>query len=615
MKNGILMQAQQLNERDLLAFIKALGDFVCIKDAAGKWLMANDAALNFFHLEGFSFFGKTDLELAETNEFVACISETCILTDQRAWEAATTVVAAEAVRRPDGTMLTYNIRKVPIFHADGSRKALIVIGEDITGFKRTEKELRNAKLELESFIALSSDAIGIADLKGNVLNINRSFEKIYGWSLEEVAGQKIPTVPDSLRNQPQEFIRRIQSGETVSGVETLRMRKDGSLINVSLSISPIRDASGNIVAVAGVSRDITKQKKGEALLRENEAKYRFIAENMSDLILVLDEKGMIKYASPSHESALGQAPEMYEGRSVFEFIHPDDIPKVINVFKESGLHKPSFQLECRCIHQAGRWLTMEAHATLVIDCKGEIEQIVLVVRDITERKNMEELLRKSDKLSMVGQLAAGVAHEIRNPLTALKGFTQLLEKSTDPHKGYFSIMMSELNRIELIVNEFLFLAKPQSVKFQKKDLQKLILHSITLLETQAILNNVQIHTDLDPDLPPIDCAENQIKQVFINLLKNAVEAMPKGGKIYVNMKRFCPGQISISVTDEGCGIPEEMIKRMGEPFFTTKEKGTGLGLVVSQKIIENHQGILQIHSEKGKGTTVQIFLPVDMKPF
>ncbi|MDI3256940.1 MAG: GAF domain-containing protein [Kyrpidia sp.] len=242
---------------------------------------------------------------------------------------------------------------------------------------------------------------------------------------------------------------------------------------------------------------------------------------------------------------------------------------------------------------------------------GRIQGAVVVFKDVTDRKRSEELMLKSEKLSVVGQLAAGVAHEIRNPLTALKGFIQLLQSNANSKEEYFHIMLSELDRIELIINELLILAKPVDVQFQFHDLRTLIETVAALLRTQAILNNVQIVTDCDSSIPRIHCDDNRLKQVFVNLLKNAIEAMPDGGQILIQARMAGDRTIRIRIVDEGTGIPSDRLPRLGEPFFTTKEKGVGLGLTMSYQIIESHGGEMRFQSEVGKGTTVEVLLPVD----
>ncbi|UGB31334.1 MULTISPECIES: ATP-binding protein [Bacillaceae] len=169
--------------------------------------------------------------------------------------------------------------------------------------------------------------------------------------------------------------------------------------------------------------------------------------------------------------------------------------------------------------------------------------------------------------------------------------------------------MFYLDRINSIVGEFLVLAKPSASIFVEKDIKELIKDVITLMNTQSIINNIQIFSEFDPDLPKICCEEAQLKQVFLNLFKNAIEAMPNGGQIELKVKLIEAGTISVQLIDQGVGISPERLPTLGEPFYTTKEKGTGLGLMTCYKIIESHKGGMTIQSEVNKGTTIQLTLP------
>lgn len=234
---------------------------------------------------------------------------------------------------------------------------------------------------------------------------------------------------------------------------------------------------------------------------------------------------------------------------------------------------------------------------------------MIIVRDITERKKTEELLNKSDTLAAIGQLAAGVAHEVRNPLTVIKGFIQLFQINKEDQEKYFDLMLSEIERIEAILQEFLSIAKTDEISTEKKNIYQLFKNVVSLMNTKAIMTNIQVELYTDSKDIIIECSENQLKQVFINILQNSIEAMPDGGRISIHIKEIGKDGIIISVIDKGIGIPEERIKRLGEPFYSTKEKGTGIGLMLSYKIIESHQGNISIMSEVGVGTTVTIYLP------
>ncbi|MFC4769428.1 PAS domain S-box protein [Effusibacillus consociatus] len=510
-----------------------------------------------------------------------------------------------------GHLIDVRVKTAPILLHD-QVVGFYGIMTDITKQKQAEEELRATKETLESFVNNTSDGIIILDLQYNVLQVNNAWQNMLGWTAEEVIGRKLPSVPEEYIPVVEKLHQEVLAGGRITGFECRALHKDGQPINISVTISPIRDANGDVIAFAGIVRDITEKKRVEEALRESEAKYRLIAENMTDMIGVTDPQGIFQYASPSIRTVLGFTPEEYVGKRRIDCIHPDDLIGCQQALARTEAEKIPVGLEFRHKHKDGHWVTIEAYFIPVTNENGELQSIIFVGRDRSELKKAEELLQKSDKLSLVGQMAAGVAHEIRNPLTALRGFVQLLQSQTQTadHQQYFQVMLTELDRINFIVNEFLYLAKPQAVNFQRKDLNMMLLDVISLLDGQAILNNVQIKTDFSSDIPYITCEENQLKQVFVNILKNAIEAMPTGGNIEIQVKLQDRNQVSIRFIDQGMGIPPERIPKLGEPFYTTKEKGTGLGLMVSYKIIQEHRGNITIDSEVDKGTVVEITLPV-----
>lgn len=240
--------------------------------------------------------------------------------------------------------------------------------------------------------------------------------------------------------------------------------------------------------------------------------------------------------------------------------------------------------------------------------KGQTYQHIAIQHDITEAKYAEEMLRKMEKLSMIGELAAGIAHEIRNPLTTIKGFIQL-NYEAEQTKEFSQIILAEIERINTIVSEFMVYARPHSVFFSECDAAGLLEDIVRFLKPEAMLNNVWFTTVIPDHECWISGEKNQLKQVFMNIIKNAIEAMPAGGEVRISLESDgC--QVRISIEDTGDGLTEEQISRLGEPFFTTKSNGNGLGLMVSYKIIQNHQGTIAVNSQLNKGTAFHISLPV-----
>jgi signal transduction histidine kinase len=223
---------------------------------------------------------------------------------------------------------------------------------------------------------------------------------------------------------------------------------------------------------------------------------------------------------------------------------------------------------------------------------------------------VHEELRQKEKLAVIGQMAAGIGHEIRNPLSSLRGFTQLQQERYPNSNDYYPIMIQEIDRINSIVNDLMYIGKPRVIQFEKASIEEIIAYTLSITQQQAERQNVTVDTIMAGPLPPLDCDDKQLKQVFINLIKNAIEAMPEGGRIEIRVKIVEKNKMSVSIQDEGDGIDDENILNLGEPFFTTKKDGTGLGLMVSSQIIKDHNGVVKIESEIGKGTGVNVTLPL-----
>jgi len=332
-----------------------------------------------------------------------------------------------------------------------------------------------------------------------------------------------------------------------------------------------------------------------------------IINHTTDAIHIEDVNGVLIRVNPAFESMFGWSEEEAVGRSLP--IVPENVMKEEREAREAllaGQKLPARETVRR--RKDGTCFEVSVTTSAIRDRNGVIQAFASITRDMTNRNKMDELLRRSEKLNTVGQLAAGVAHEIRNPLTTLRGFLQLQQQTNRLNQRHIDIMLSELDRINLIVSEFLILAKPQATKFRIQDVRFILGDVISLLDSQAHLCNIVFTTTFDSEPCEVSCEENHLKQVFINVLKNAIEAMPKGGEIEIEARKQ-PDWIVITIRDHGVGISEEMIPKLGDPFVTSKESGTGLGIMISQRIIQSHQGTMEIRSAVGKGTTVTINLP------
>lgn len=471
-------------EHQLRTLINALPETILFRDSEGRCIEANQKMLSLLDVRGDDWRDKTLSEMVSKTLCPACIQEWEELHHQESLQRA--IVSYQTHRQIQNAEVYVEGSVIPVFNEDGSRHGAVMIERDVTELKHSQQELLAMKHELESLIEHSGDAVSITNLQGEILQVNPAFEHMFGWRVAEVVGQPIPFGSEEERLEVMGWIECIQQGGQISSVETVRHRKDGAAVHVSVTASPIRDKADNVAAMSVISRDITDNVKNK------------------------------------------------------------------------------------------------------------------------------ELLNRSEKLSMVGQMAAGVAHEIRNPLASLLGFTQLIRQmAADPLvKRYCTIMLEEFDRINGILNELLLLAKPQKAKFNPTNLTRILKDVVTLIQTQANEKNLILGYDFEGKDIVINCVENELKQVFINILKNAVEATAPGRNISLDIERDLRGQVVVRCNDQGCGIPKELISKLGEPFYTTKSNGTGLGLSVSHRIVQSHGGYMNIHSEENVGTTIEITFPV-----
>ncbi|MDN7244366.1 ATP-binding protein [Planococcus shenhongbingii] len=347
-----------------------------------------------------------------------------------------------------------------------------------------EKALISKDGYLQLFFETAKDAIAVFDSNNKIIAINPAFEELYGWTSEECIGQSLDLVPPERIEEANMRTFQVQQGESFSLLETVDIKKDGSLFHAQITLSPITDEFGNVVATSVISRDISYQKEAE------------------------------------------------------------------------------------------------------------------------------KLIVQAEKLKLAGEIAAGVAHEIRNPMTVISGFVQMMQEDPSyPYKDYTKLIHSELERINLIIGEFLVLAKPQASAPKKISLRQTMDDIIVLFGPQLNSHGILLTNHWQKDDFFILGEDHRLKQVLINLLKNSVEAIGQHGQITISVENFDDGFVSLRLRDNGSGISREVLLKIFEPFYTTKSEGTGLGLIISQKIIRELGGSLEIESEEGIGTTATVLLP------
>ena len=369
-----------------------------------------------------------------------------------------------------------------------------------------------------------------------------------------------------------------------------------------------------------------------ARLYEQQEIFRLIGENAADMIAVVDTRGRRLYNSPSYQKTLGYSEEELRNTAAFEQIHPDDRKFVKEAAEEARRTGVGRKLEYRIRHKNGAWRILESTASVIQDDYGESHKVVIVNRDITDRRESEKLTRETQarqaqKMEAIGRLSGGIAHDFNNLLGVIIGYTEVMEPHVSPsdplHKSVQEIKKAG-ERAALLTRQLLAFSRQQVLEPKVLDLNTVVVDVENLLR-RAIGEDIELTTVLEPTLGRVMADKGQIEQVIMNLAVNARDAMPNGGKLNIETANaeldatfvrdtpyVRPGPyVQLVFTDTGTGMDAETQAHIFEPFFTTKErgKGTGLGLATSYGVVKQSNGYIWVYSERGKGTTFQICLP------
>lgn len=613
------------------SFLNSCSDVAFIKDDQHRYLFVNSATEEFFGRKEQELLGITDLDLMAPDT-----AATCHLSDIAAITAGEIASFEEKI----GDRI-YEIRKVPVNLPDG-RTGVGGFARDITVVREQQMASERSEATLRSLF--NAAPVGISLVTDRKMGwMNHTVEKISGYSRAELEGQPSRMIYAS-DEEYERVGRELYSGLTTTGsgqTQTVFRCKDGSLLDILLNCSAINssDLSAGVVFTA---MDITALKKAETGLRESEAKYRLLTENMKDVIWSLTPDMVYSYISPSVKQQLGYDHQEMIGTSIFGFLNTesqDHLKKVHRQNLESFYNQTAPPVTTFVVQQLSRsgnpvWIECTIHP--VVNEGGEISGFQGVSRDISARKKaeserieMERQLFHAQKLESLGILSGGIAHDFNNLLTIVIGNLQIVLLHYDPVSIQASLVHKALRGAERCANlsrQMLAYSGKGVFNIKNADLSDLVTENMQILRS-AVSKTVNLKTELDENLFDVRCDPVQVQQIIMNLVINAsesLEGIPGTVTISTGVRYFDERLIArnilcdtlqpqymafIEVADDGCGMDPKTRELLFDPFFTTKFTGRGLGMAVVYGIVKGHKGAITVDSETGKGTTITVYFP------
>ena len=512
-----------------------------------------------------------------------------------------------------------------------------------------QEKLVREKKTIEGIIEGSPIPTFVLNRDHKIILWNRACTELTGFAAGEMIGtekqympfynEKRPVIADLILERDFESLekfygtKKIRKSVAVHGAYEARdsyRNLGGKNRHLFFLAAPIYDENGEIIAVIETLQDVSKEEEMAAELREYaeslqnelseniqlreelESLYNYlqsIVDSLPDRLFVLSSDGTIHYMSGDVKDGIGMISRQAKGKHFLEIVSPElrDFMKARWEEAQKGIFAP-YEIEARARDGSKRTLIISAGPV-----RGS-DRYVIVQRDVTELKNLEERFYESQKLAAVGQLSAGIAHEVRNPLSSIKMSLQILEKRMHPtgnDQKRFEIALREVEHLEKLVSDVLIFARPAMPRKETADIRKVLQNALSLAEKEIEDKKIRLQTRFAADLPCLQVDAAMVEQAFLNLILNAVDAMGEGGLLTVSATASGDGapMVEVEIRDDGCGIDEQDMRHLFNPFFTRKKYGTGLGLTQVKKIIDLHQGIVDIFSAKGEGTRVRIRFP------
>jgi len=496
-----------------------------------------------------------------------------------------------------------------------------------TMHKQAQEGLQAIELQLAGIIHSAMDAIITVDDTQRIVLFNAAAERMFCCSAKDVVGQSIDRfIPSRHRHVHIEHIktfgdanvtnRRMGALGAISG-----LRSNGEEFPIEASISHIKTGGKHLFTV--ILRDITERIKAEQALQESQRTLSTLISNLRGMVYRCknDSDWTIEFVSAGCQGLTGYAPEDLIGNRRVSYgrdlIAKEDQERVWNEVQMANKGKRPYQLSYTLNSADGSKKWVWEQGCGVLSPEGTVVALEGYVFDVTQVRNLEEQLRKTERMAELGTLASGMAHEIGTPMNVILGRAELLmRKTTDESaKRGLETIVSQVERITKIMNQLLSFARKRPVERRPLDLSVVIKDILEVVQELMKKHNIQTQINMAPSVPEVFADPDQMSQVLLNLILNAFQAMPDGGTLRIGLQSRFPN-LELTIADSGDGIPKENVSKLFDPFFTTKPvgEGTGLGLTVAHGIIQEHEGSITVESEPGKGATFHILLPIYQPP-
>ncbi len=519
---------------------------------------------------------------------------------------------------------TYFMTEIPFENEDGTIFKLSIY-RDISERKKRKEELRASEANFTNLFEHVACGVFISSKEGKFLNANHALLDMLAYdNKEEFLNIDIANDLYVKPEERQKFKKMIERDGRVIDWEVEFRRKDGSTVPVLLTGHVRYDQQGNVVGYEGLNIDISQRKLMERQLKEAHDFINKIIQSSPNAITATDMKGNILIWNRASEETIGYKATDVIGKMNIQKIYPDEMARKVMQMLRSPENGGVGRLNAYpmvYMRQDGEVIEGSLSAAIIYDSSGKEIATVGSFVDLKERLEMERALRRtqeqllqSEKLAAMGRLTSQIAHELNNPLYGIMNTLELLKTEIAPQskrRKVLEMALSETMRLSELLRKMLSFSKPDQEEKQAVDVNTVIDEILLLHEKQLQENDIKIKTEFAKALPNIRASKNQLRQVFLNLVANARDAMPSGGTLSVRTSAD-PGNIAIGLSDTGTGIKEEHIKKIFDSFFTTKGsvKGVGLGLSVCYGFIKDHGGDVQVQSQPGEGTTFTITFPI-----